>query len=142
MTHMNFTITQHPGMNPVTVLHIEGRLDGSNYMTLIETAEELYQSGARNLLLDLSKLSFLSSAGISALHRVALLFQGKKMDQLEEGWAEFHAVGRDRKTGTQQHVKLLGPNEKVRGTLETVGFAQFFEIQMDAQAALGSFQQA
>jgi anti-anti-sigma regulatory factor len=137
---MKMYLTQHPGNVPVSVLKLEGSLDGSNYETLIAEARKLYDSGVRNLLLDLGPLTFLSSAGISALHRVALLFQGKKSAELEEGWAAFRAMDRDRDSGVHQHVKLLSPTDKVKGTLDTVGFSSFFEIYTDLEAAVASFK--
>jgi anti-anti-sigma factor len=137
---MEITVTQNQGIVPVTILHVEGRLDGSNYELLIAQAQELYASGIRNLLLDLSKLTFLSSAGISALHRVAKLFHGTKSAELEEGWAEFRAIDRDRDAGVQKRVKLLNPSAPIRETLDLVGFTNYFEIYADANEAVSSFQ--
>ena len=134
------TVTQEKSVVPVTVLQVEGRLDGSNYTKLIAEAQALFDAGNRDLVLDLSKLTYLSSAGISALHRVALLFQGKRSADLEEGWAAFHAMERDRGNGMQQHVKLLDPTKEVRAILEMVGFTSFFEIYADIQTAVSSFK--
>jgi anti-anti-sigma regulatory factor len=137
---MEITVTQEKSVIPVAILQVEGRLDGSNYGGLITEAQALYDAGRRDLVLDLTKLTYLSSAGISALHRVALLFQGKRSAELEEGWAAFRAMDRDRGTGTQQHVKLLNPTKEVRGVLEMVGFTAFFEIYADIHTAVASFQ--
>jgi anti-anti-sigma factor len=137
---MEITVTQTHEIVPVTILHVEGRMDGSNYEQLIAKAQELYASGIRNLLLDLSKLTFLSSAGISALHRVAQLFHGKASADLEEGWAEFRAMARDRDAGAQKRVKLLNPPASIRETLDLVGFSNFFEVYADANEAMSSFQ--
>jgi anti-anti-sigma factor len=138
---MELSVTHNQGNVPVTVLHVEGRVDGSNYEKLIAKAQELYESGVRDLLLDLRKVSFLSSAGMSALHRTAKLFHGAVSSTLEEGWAEFRAMDRDRDSGFQKHVKLLSPPEPVWKTLELVGFTRFFEIFEDLDKAVASFQQ-
>jgi anti-anti-sigma factor len=137
---MEMTVTQDQDAVPVTVLHLAGKLDGGSYEALIAKAHELFEQGIRNLLLDLSQLTYLSSAGISALHRVALLFQGKESTQLEEGWAAFHAMDRDRDSGVQQHVKLLNPTQEVAKILGLVGFTTFFEIYNDLHSAVVSFQ--
>lgn len=137
---MEMTVSQNLGSVPVTVLGVEGRLDGSNYTGLIAKADELLQEGSHDLLLDLSKLHFLSSAGISALHRVALLFTGKKREEMQEGWAEFRAMQRDLSNGYQKHVKLLNPNDDVKKVLDMTGFAAYFEIYTDIHAAVTSFQ--
>jgi anti-anti-sigma factor len=65
---MNLTTTQAQGRVPVTVVGIEGELDGSNFQQLINTARDMYKAGARHLLLDMSKMTYMSSAGLVALH--------------------------------------------------------------------------
>jgi len=136
---MEMKFTQYQGTVPVTVLHLEGSLDGSNYEKLVAEASRLYKTGIRNLVLDLSKLTFLSSAGISSIHRVALMFKGKKVEELEEGWAAFRAMDRDRDGGTQQHVKLLNPSKEVSKVLEMVQFKTYFETYTDVHEAVASF---
>ena len=79
----------------------------------------------------------MSSAGISAIHRVALLFRGEKLAEANEGWASYHAISRD--SGQQKHVKLCNPTEKVRHSLELVGFSVLFEIHTDLEQAVASF---
>jgi anti-anti-sigma regulatory factor len=138
---MQISTTEYQGNVPVTILRVEGSLDGSNYSELISFASALYDRGARNILLDLSKLTYLSSAGISALHRVALMFRGKKPDEPEEGWAAFRAMRRDHEKGVQQYVKLLNPTEQVKSVLDLVGFSTLFEIYTDTYSAVASFQQ-
>lgn len=137
---MELSVTHHQGTVPVAILHVEGRVDGSNYELLIAKAQELYESGTRYLLVDMSKLTFLSSAGISALHRTSKLFEGAARSELEEGWAEFRAMSRDRDAGFQKHVKLLSPPEPVRQTLDLVGFNRFFEIFANLDEAVASFK--
>ncbi|HTX91162.1 MAG TPA: STAS domain-containing protein [Anaerolineales bacterium] len=137
---MEISISQDQGAFPVTVMHLQGKLDGSNYETLIAEAQKQYDAGVRNLLLDFSQLDFLSSAGLSALHTVALLFRGQKPAEREEGWAAFRSMDRDRQSGLQEHVKLVNPNADVRRILETVGFDAFFQVFNDIHQAVGSFQ--
>lgn len=137
---MEIKLTHDRSIVPVTVMQLEGTLDGSNYEELIDTVQRLYESGTRNLLLDLSRLTFLSSAGMAAIHRAALLFNGKRGSDMEEGWAAFRAMERDREGGKQQHVKLLNPSQEVRRVLDTVGFSALFEMHDDLQKAVASFQ--
>ncbi|PKN91436.1 MAG: hypothetical protein CVU44_18940 [Chloroflexi bacterium HGW-Chloroflexi-6] len=134
---MDLTLTENS--ETLVTLHIKGKLDGSNYETLIDEAQKLYDSGRRNLLLDMSELSFISSAGISALHRAALIFRGEKQTSHEEGWASYRAIDRDRGSGKQEHIKLFGLSERVQQTLETVGFTGLFEIFTNLDAAIASF---
>ena len=72
---MRITISKTDKPNNITILHLEGKLDRANYESLIDEAQEVYGNGVRDLLLDMSKLTFISSAGLAALHQVALLFR-------------------------------------------------------------------
>lgn len=136
---MDISTTQAQGRVPVTILHLSGRIDASNYQAAFDTARELYEKGARDLLLDLGDVTFISSAGIVALHRIALLFRGEKVDEEESGWSSIKALDRDRPDTTQQHVKLLNPTEEVDHTLDLVGFKQYFDIFTDQDTAVAAF---
>jgi anti-anti-sigma regulatory factor len=136
---MEIISTQKQGRVPVTILQLDGKLDGSNYMQLLEEAKRTYGTGARDLLIDLSRLSFLSSAGIAAIHKTALLFRGLDLPEDESGWAAFHAIDRDRDNGVQKHVKLLSPQPEVANILDITGFKALFEIHTDLDMAVASF---
>lgn len=132
-------ITVIKNSETIATLNLVGKLDGSNYQQLIAQAQQLYETGTRNLVLDMSQLLLISSAGISALHRVALLYRGEKSSDVEEGWASYRAISRDRENGVQEHVKLLNPTERVMQSLELVGFNTLFETHTDLGKALASF---
>ena len=136
---MEITITQEKPY--LHVMHLNGKLDGSNYKTLIDAARKLYDAGSRDVILDLSQLSYISSAGISALHRVALLFRGQKQEaEEEEGWASYRAIANEVNGNAQRHVKLFGPVEGVKQSLAMVGFNNLFETYTDMNLAIASFQ--
>ncbi len=135
---MNVTITLAQGSVPVTVIQIHGKLDGSNYKPVITQAQELYQNGARNMLIDLSDVEYMSSAGMVALLSIAKLLKGHPLEG-EEGWSLLHSAERERQSGPQQHVKLLSPQPRIAQALEIAGFNQVFEIHQDSSQALASF---
>jgi anti-anti-sigma regulatory factor len=137
---MNILISQKQGRVPVTVLELVGKLDGSNYMQLIDAARKAYDNGVRDLLIDLSQLTFLSSAGIAAIHQTALIFRGQPTSGEEVGWASFHAIDRDRGSGIQKHVKLLCPQPPVTTILDIASFDSLFEIHTNLDEAVASFQ--
>jgi anti-anti-sigma regulatory factor len=137
--HMNTITFQKQGRVLVTVLQLFGKLDGSNYMQLLDETRKNYINGVRDLLIDLSQLTFLSSAGIAAIHKTALMFRGLPMAEEESGWATYHAIDRDRGNGVQQHVKLLSPQAEVAKILEISGFGSLFEIHTDLETAIASF---
>jgi len=138
---MIITISKIETPFPVTILHLDGKLDGANYENLIEEAQNVYDAGVRDLILDLGKLTFISSAGLAAMHQVALLFRGERNPGWDGGWDAYHAIDRDRSHGPQAHVKLLSPPEPVRQLLDMTGFNSLFEIFTDLDQAVGSFRQ-
>ena len=136
---MNISVSQAPGRVPVTVIKLDGQLDGQNYQELIAKAQELYQAGGRDFLLDLSDLTYISSAGLVALHSVALLARGEELPDTEGGWSAYRSMGRTSEAGIQRHVKLLNPRSEVMGVLDMVGFSNVFEIYTDREEAVNSF---
>ena len=136
---MNISVSQMQGKVPVSVVKLDGQLDGQNYQELITKAQELYHSGTRDFLIDLSDLSYLSSAGLVALHSVALLAKGEELPDTEHGWSAYRSMGRSSEAGMQKHVKLLNPRSEVLGVLDMVGFGNVFEIYTDLDEAIKSF---
>ena len=135
---MEITVTQEKGKGSVSVVHIKGELDASSYPRLVNTAQALYSAGARSLLLDLTDLSFISSAGLASLHIIIKMFRDEKVVP-EDGWDTFKKIDRDRESSLQKHVKLLNPSPEVDNVLDILGFKQFFEIYTDFEEAVGSF---
>ena len=135
---MEITVTQERGKVPVSVIRIKGELDASSYPRLVNTAQALYSAGARSLLLDLTDLTFISSAGIASLHIVTKMFRDEKVAP-EDVWDTFKEIDRDRESRLQKHVKLLNPSPEVDYILDILGFKQFFEIYTDLEEAIASF---
>jgi anti-anti-sigma regulatory factor len=136
---MNISVSQVQGNVPVAVIKLDGQLDGQNYQELIAKAQELYKEGARDFLLDLSELTYISSAGLVALHSVALLSRGEDLPDTEGGWSAYRSLGRSSEAGLQKHVKLLNPRSEVMGVLDMVGFSNVFEIYTDQDEAIKTF---
>lgn len=136
---MNISISQAQGNVPVTVIKLDGQLDGQNFQELISKAQELHSAGARDFLLDLSDLTYISSAGLVALHSVALLARGEEVPDMEGGWSAYRSMGRTSEAGIQKHVKLLNPRSEIMGVLDMVGFSSVFEIYTDREEAINSF---
>ena len=136
---MEIIISQNQDTSAICIMKLQGALDGASYEYFITEAQKLYDAGTRDLLLDMSELTFLSSAGIAALHRIARVFRGEDRATLEEGWSAIHAIAKDRESGFQEHVKLLKPGENILAVLDTVGLQAFFEIFNDIHPAMASF---
>jgi anti-anti-sigma regulatory factor len=141
---MKITISKTGKSDSVTVLQLDGILDSTNYQSLLDEAHNVYTADNRDLLLDLSNLTFISSAGLGALHQVALLFRGEKQAEGDESWSDyrwtaFHGSDSGHNRGSNQNVKLLSPTKEVRGVLDLIGFSSFFEIFTDFNQAVASF---
>jgi anti-anti-sigma regulatory factor len=137
---MDITVSTQQGSLPVTVVQPHGDVDASNYAELVSKVEALVKDGAKDFILDLSDVSFMSSAGLVALHSIAILLRGEKPADPQSGWSALKSIDRSRERGMQKHVKLLKPQAYVAETFEKAGFTQFFEIYPDLKKAVASFQ--
>jgi anti-anti-sigma regulatory factor len=108
---------------------------------LIDEAQDAFSNGARDLVLDMSKLTFISSAGVAALHQVALLYREENHSRLDGGWRAFRSENNGHPNPTQEHVKLFSPPGVVRELLNLSGFGSLFEIFTDLSQAVESFRQ-
>ena len=97
---MEIAVTQEKGKVPVSMVHIKGELDASSYHRMVNTAQALYNVGARSLLLDLTDLKFISSAGLASLHMVTKMFRDEKVAP-EDVWDTFKEIDRDRESSLQ-----------------------------------------
>ena len=111
----------------------------SNYAELVKKVETLHKDGAQDFLIDLSDVAYMSSAGLVALHSIAIMLRGEKPADPQSGWAALKSIDRSRERGMQKHAKLLNPQEYVADTFEKAGFTQFFEVFTDLKKAVASF---
>jgi anti-anti-sigma regulatory factor len=138
---MNITVEQAQGKVPVTIMRLQGELDASCYMDVIEKAKELYRAGTRDLLLDLSEMPFMSSSGLVSLHSIAMLLRGQEPPDPEAGWSTMHSMADsvEGASGYEAHCKLLNPHPRVEKTLAITGFNNIFEIFTDRAKAIAAF---
>ena len=88
------TVEHVDGPEPVTVLKLDGELDGVVYEGVIDTVRGLYDAGTRILVLDLTGLSFISSSGLVAVHAAMRLMRGEAAPDTEQGWEALRGSGR------------------------------------------------
>lgn len=136
---MNITVSQAQGKVPVTIIKLDGQLDGQTYQEVITKARELYAAGARDFVVDMAELSYISSAGLVALHSVALLVRGEELPNPESGWAALKSMPKTSSGGKQTHLKLLSPRSEVKSVLDMVGFSTVFDIFTDLDEVVKSF---
>jgi anti-anti-sigma factor len=134
---MKISISQHQGRVPVTILRPEGDIDGSNFSDLIGKAREARDAGAKDILIDLSDVPFMSSAGLAALQSIAAMLRDERNSDGE--WDVFAALDIKRDQGLHPHLKLLNPQPGVDHLLEMIGFKRFLETFNHLDTALASF---
>jgi anti-anti-sigma factor len=132
---MEITVTQEQGRVPVTVLHVQGDVNANTADQFLEEAQQAYDDGARDMLIDLSKVSLLSSAGLRALHTIFNMLRSDSPEESDE------AVRKGLTDGTfkSPHLKLLSPDKNVTQVLSMAGFDMFLEIYDNRKKAVASF---
>jgi anti-anti-sigma factor len=132
---MSIDVSSVEGRVPVTVFHIKGDIDVNSYEDLQFRVKEAYDGGARNLLLDLSEVGYISSAGLRAINSIVKLLQANSPEESDQ------AISRGLRDGTfkSPHVKLLKPQASVQKVLKTSGFDMFVESYNNLKDAVASF---
>ena len=132
---MEVTISQEQGRVPVTVLHIAGKTDSASSDVILTKALETIDGGARYLLLDLSKMPYMSSAGMRVLQEV---FNKLRELSPEENEKEIYDKIRDG-SFKSPHLKLLSPTKEVLEVLKMSGYDMLVSIETDLKKAVASF---
>ncbi len=103
-------------LKKVDVIAVSGRIDSSNAADFDTAMKDLVNQGRRNIVLDLSKLDYMSSAGLRAM--VAALKSAR------------HGGG---------NVVIAEANERMMDTLKLVGFQSLFTQYPHVLDAVDSF---
>ncbi len=125
------------GRVPVTVIHVDSNIDSGTYENFLAVANEQIQKGARHILVDLSHVKFVSSAGLRALHDV--FNQLRVLDTSSPMSEEDVRKGINDGTYKSPHLKLLNMSPESRVAFETAGFDMFIQTYTDMKTAVASF---
>lgn len=106
---------------PVTVFRLRGWLDAQSEEQLLDAARTAYDGGARYLLIDMSELDTLTSAGMRALQKVYQIFTPRE-DQFKVA-----------------HLKLCSAPPQIYNVLGITGFLHNIPMYESQDAALESF---
>lgn len=129
---MNITVNIQQARELVAVMQLQGDIDASNFVQIVDKAQEIYQNPAHNLIIDLSEVPSISSTGLAAVHKIALIYSGVSSEK------EVHP-DLTHSSNARKHVKLLSPQPDVDKALETAGLKLFFKVFHDLESALKSF---
>ena len=132
---MDITISLENTRVPVTVLHVDGKTDSAGAATLQEKTMEIIDGGARYLIFDLSKVPYMSSAGLRVLQAV---FDKLRSLSPEESNKD---TNRQIADGTYQfpYLKIVNPTSDVLEVLKMSGFDMLISIEKDLKKALASY---
>jgi hypothetical protein len=130
---MDVTVSQAQGRVQVTIFSITGPVtDNQELEALAQTA---YDSGARNILLDLTNVPYMATAGLRALHAIFTLLRADTPEESDAATKAGIAAG----TFLSPHLKLLKPSAHVLEVLKASGYDMFLEIHDDVNQAVASF---
>lgn len=134
---MEIKVSTESARVPVTVIHVDGNIDSSNYQEFQAKTEELIQGGAHYILVDLSHAPYVSSAGFRVLHQ---LFNKLRSLHPSSNLSE-EEVRKGIRAGTYKspHLKLLSLSKETKTTFEMSGFDMFIETFDDRKKAIASF---
>lgn len=127
----NFTFTVSRPSATVTILHLQGRVDAASEALVREQASRLHAEGARHLLLDLSQVDYISSAGLRAIHTLYKLFTPAEEIKAWKPGGDVYKT---------PYFKLLCPSPQVYGVLNLAGFLHNIPFFTNLKDALESFQ--
>jgi anti-sigma B factor antagonist len=108
-----FTVERYKRADVITV---SGRVDSSNANKLAEVLQETMDLGQRNIVMELSALDYLSSAGLR--HLVSTLKECRKANG---------------------DLRVATPSERVNEVLEMAGLKSLIPTYDSLAAAVGSF---
>ena len=138
---MTIDVERLGGTTPVTVIALTGELDASNYEQVIEVVRNAYADGARGLVLDVSKLSFMASSGLFALHSAVRIMRGETPPDPEDGWGALHQMSHDDDQAAA-NVRLAGAQDAIARVLERTGMASLFGMDASRADAIAALQGA
>jgi len=131
---MEINVSIEQGKEPIAVMKIIGDINATNFMEVVDKAQETFGNPSRNLIMDLSEVSSISSTGQVAIHKVALIYSGVPQNVGEGENPDFTHSSEARK-----YVKLLNPQPEVDAALTKAGMKLFFKVFKDLDSAIKSF---
>jgi anti-anti-sigma regulatory factor len=112
---------------------VSGFINLGTASLLEQKASQAYEQGMRYLLIDLSGVDSMSSAGLRSVLVISRMLASDRADQsADEGT-------RENKTAKSPYLKLLNPQPGILRVLNIAGFDEFVEIYEDKTQAINSF---
>ena len=132
---MEIEVSTEKGLRPISVMHVNGNIDSATSQKFQSKAEELITAGARDILVDLTHVYFVSSAGVRAI----LATFNKLRDLSPDVSDEDMRKGINNGTYKSLHLKLLNPSKETITTFNMTGLDMYIDIYTDLKTAVSSF---
>jgi anti-anti-sigma factor len=132
---MEIKVSTEKGLRPISVIHVNGNIDSASYEKFQSEAESLIKSGTRDILVDLTEVRFVSSAGIRALHAIFNKLRDLSPDISDDEMRK----GINNGTYKSPHLKLLNPSKETLATLNMTGLDMYIEVFTDLKKAVSAF---
>ena len=131
MSELTITTSQIQGKVSVSVLHLKGHLHAGTEKDLLDRARQTHEDGSKHLLLDLSELEVLSSAGLRAVQHIFKLFTPQSDTEL------IHQHGDE--PYKSPYLKIVCPNPQIYYIFNIAGFLQNILIYNNLEEGANSF---
>ena len=124
-----------PGKDNLVILRLKGELDSNSVAEFDNELSVIMEDEPSHILIDLSDLEFMSSAGVRALN--TLYYQLHPTGSAEEK----KAISQGIRAGTYEapHLKLLDPTERVIHVLRMSGLDMYLGVYNDEGEAIAAF---
>jgi anti-anti-sigma factor len=131
MSELTITSSEIQGDTPAIVLHLSGHLHGETETELLDHVQQAQAEGFKHLLLDLSGVDVLTSAGLRAIHNIFNLFTPRRDAEVIQQHGD--------EPYKSPYFKLVCPNPDVYYVLNIAGFLQNILIYNNLEDAVNSF---
>jgi len=132
---MDIAVTLHTSRVPVTVFQISGDIDSTTYQQAQTQIEQVVQAGAHDVVLDLTRVGYLSSAGVRLLSHLFNLLRGNLPQESDAAMS----LGVRDGTFKSPHLKLVSPTPRVAEVLRMSGLDMLIESYPGIPEAVASF---
>jgi anti-anti-sigma factor len=132
---MEVSVSEQQGRVPVTIFRVTGDIDSATYQTLQNQVEDKIQSGTRNVVMDLTEVGYLSSAGIRLLSHMFNELRTTAPEDSDEAIKQGVRAG----TFKSPHLKLVSPTPRVAEVIKMSGLDMMIESYPSVPEAVAAF---
>lgn len=118
--NLQIGVSKEDGDKAVTIMRLNGSLDANTQGTLEDKAKEAIDGGAEYLLIDMSGVDYLGSAGMRAIHAITNL------------------LSPDEPAMRSSHLKILNPSPAAAKVFKTLGFDAFIDVHGSIDEAIAA----